>query len=924
MRYPSAVLLLFVLSGTFNVLEAGGGAVSNNKSPLKTDKSKIQMLQAYAPAMNRDPDSEDRVIPINVTADGECSAGERIGIDDQCKVHPLAVAYMQEDEGGGFDIHAAVSLDEGSSWKRINLSNNAKRSSTYNGRMCFTEDEDHDDDGDGEDCDGGERRRLEGLVTTFTFHGDNFKPTIVAKGNKILVAWTSTNCKGGVPGNQGDGDGPYGGDEDGADDSNKLSSSDRESDRFLVKGRQMCHANIPDKNTPFSCVWAARGIVDEKYGTIVWSKPERLTSGRRDALQLVASAHNKAWALAWQEDPRGMRVGEASGPGDGMSGATVNHKTDIWYSYLSDSDFPGWEDDLGSSRMNIVENKTFSVPVRVTDNAACKVEHKTQEDGTPIPMMDQNGYVQKGAPYCQDVCHNVIVDPNPQARYPLSCETETGIPLNGDTGASRPNMFLIDDSGIVRVVLAYEESKGLGKGPAESHRRLEDDDADADEREDWGKNIYYHTFPYNEPDEIEHGMMVNLPELTKNNEPAVTVDGTEFLTKNARRVRMIVQPPNNWGVERLAMVLLYREGEEGHGHPAHIIMRRFIGGYMPGNLECTKTRNHPDTKKAVCVEGSKDLNEDNIPQPDSLDDARAHRGFLRGDFLVVGYTYTDNWGRGNPDRHDLFVRRSFDGGKKWTNANGVKEGPVNLSNVKAEREGPSWSVMEPRLFATPGTIGSTKPKHFSDVQNSAVYYVAYSTTHKPEDHGGEANEKDEPMDLVWTMTDNYGESYKEVWNDVAEKWQYPWFAKVKGANDDAGFAGAQIQTNPAGTKVFASFQANVNNVAEQNFLSGGSPCRGNGVGSDVCANSTLIGDTLLLKYDLNDDKKVDSKDEKCLQIRAGGVTGLNCDPDLENYDLNGDGIANGQDLKLFRRAVGEYLKRTVFFDGRRTYLRHRQ
>ena len=172
---------------------------------------------------------------------------------------------QEDDEVGGFDIHAAVSLDEGSSWKRINLSNNVKRTSTYNGRMCFTK-----------------KTRIttmmetvktvtvantagyEGEVTTFTFHGDNFKPTIVAKGNKILVAWTSKNCKGGVPGNQGDGDGPYGGDEDDADDNNKLSSSDRESDRFLVKGRQMCHANIPDKNTPFSCVWAARGMVDGK------------------------------------------------------------------------------------------------------------------------------------------------------------------------------------------------------------------------------------------------------------------------------------------------------------------------------------------------------------------------------------------------------------------------------------------------------------------------------------------------------------------------------------------------------------------------------------------------------------------------------------------------------------------------------------
>ena len=388
------------------------------------------------------------------------------------------------------------------------------------------------------------------------------------------------------------------------------------------------------------------------------------------------------------------------------------------------------QNDPNSSRKNIL--KTFSTPIRVTDNAACKVEHETDEDGNPIPIKDNGNYMHKGAPYCRDVCPSVILDPNPQARYPWSCETATKIPLNGDTGASRPNMFLVEDpsdSGIIRVVLAYEESKGLGKGPGD-HRRLQE----PAEREDWGKNIYYHTFLYNAPDEIAHGMMVNLPELTTNNKPAVTSDGTEFLTKNARRVRMIVQPPNNWGTANLAMVLLYREGEEGHGHPAHIIMRRFIGGYTPNDLECTKTHKHPNTKVDVCVEGSQDLNEDNTPQPDGVDNARAHRGFLRGDFLVVGYTYTDNWGRGNPDRHDFFVRRSFDAGKKWTNANNVKEAPVNLSNVKAEREGQSWSVMEPRLFATPGTIGKP-PKHLSDVQNSAVYYVAYSTTHKPTDPG---------------------------------------------------------------------------------------------------------------------------------------------------------------------------------------------
>lgn len=920
--------------------------MTNKSDPtLKTGKSKIQMLQAYAPAMRRNPSEEDQTETIQPDGEtGTCSVGEKF-VDgststSMCKVHPLAVAYMEEDEThrGKFDIHAAVSLDEGATWKRINLSNNVKRQSEYNGRICFSkDDEGHDHDGDDEGVDGVERRLQDdhdgGSQTPFTIQGDNFKPMIVAKGDKILVAWTSKNCKGGVPGNQGEGDGPFM--YNFGDPENKLERSDRDaSDRSLVKGAQWCHANFPDVgNVPFSCVWAARGKV-EGDGTIVWTKPERFTSGRRDAFQLVAAGHSKAWALAWQEDPRGLRVGEAEGPGDGMSGATVNHKTDIWYSYLEGSKF--WDvdgPDEGSSRMNIVTR--FSEPVRVTDNAACKVEHDVDENGDPardddgdILVRDVEGKpIFKGAPYCKDLCdiEDLYEDPNPQAKYPLSCKAGN-IPLNGDTGASRPNMFLIEDPDpdSIRVVLAYEESKGLGKGPGEGHRRLQDEPA---EREDWGKNIYYHTFFYDKPDEIAHGTMINLPELTESNEPAaVTEDGTEFFTKNARRVRMIVQPPKNMGDEQLAMALLYREGDEGHGHPAHIIMRRFTGGYTTEHLECTKTRKHPYTKEDVCVEGSIDVNEDNTPDPDAeYDNARAHRGFLRGDFLVVGYTYTDKWGRGNPDRHDFFVRRSFDGGKKWTNANGIKEDPVNLSNIKEPGEAPqSWSVMEPRLYATPGTIGK-QPK-LSDVQNSAVYYVAYSTTHQPE-HGDENMEtddgKDKPRDLLWTMTDNYGESYMKVLNDNVSppKWQYPRLAKVHGVEDDAGFAGAQIRTNPAGTKIFASFQADVNSVGA---LEGGGPCRGNGVGSDVCSNTTVVGDTLVLKYDLDGKGKVDSDDEKCLQIAIDGdIADENCDSDRD-YDLNGDGIVDGQDLKLFRRVVGEYQKRTDLGVGRRTYLRHRQ
>ena len=255
---------------------------------------------------------------------------------------------------------------------------------------------------------------------------------------------------------------------------------------------------------------------------------------------------------------------------------------------------------------------------------------------------------------------------------------------------------------------------------------------------------------------------MNLPELAQNGEPLVSEDGTEFLTFNARRVRLIVQPKSNWGKGAVAIVALYREGEEGHGHPAHIIMRRFVGGYGPENLECQNYRKDPKGNK-VCVSGSVDLNAENVKEGDD-DDARAHRGFIRDDVLVLGYTYTPKWGRGMPKRYDFFIRRSFDGGKKFTNFNGIKEGPVNVSNMKEEGNR-GWSVMEPRIYSTPRSITNSLSK--DDVQNSMVYYVAYSTTHYPD--GNEHEEEGQPLDLIWTMTDNFGESYTQEWNANASK-----------------------------------------------------------------------------------------------------------------------------------------------------------
>ncbi len=113
-------------------------------------------------------------------------------------------------------------------------------------------------------------------------------------------------------------------------------------------------------------------------GDIAWFKPERLTSGRRDANQVfMGGADGAGFAIAWQEDPEGLRPGSAAGPGPGWGGATTNHKTDIWYSYITMPNFNKVDlnfeeggdpehdlDKVGRPKALV----PMSLPVRLSDN----------------------------------------------------------------------------------------------------------------------------------------------------------------------------------------------------------------------------------------------------------------------------------------------------------------------------------------------------------------------------------------------------------------------------------------------------------------------------------------------------------------------------------------------------------------------------
>jgi len=940
---------------------------------LASSKAKLNVMGGRFPALkaNGDPASyldEETLVPGIPYYDEN---GELIRIETEAK--PLVISYTDADPvTGAHDVWAAVSRDDGNTWKSKNISRMADRSS-------FT------------------------LATEEPFYGHCKKPVFHVKGNKIMIAWTSKFAKGGKPRyaiNLCDDpatdeietpekgcaiyckgkveDGTYECEEDYPYD-----DAYWKDDIWGVSGPQRSHDYTDDGypevgEVPYSAVWVARGIiatladvdkgVGDYVGDIVWFKPERLTSGRRDANQaFMGGASSAGFAIAWQEDPGGLRPGEAKGPGPGWGGATTNHKTDIWYSYIT------W-DDFGKVDVNFVSGGDpehddldfvgrpkalvpMSLPVRISDNDAVNTDNMliALDENTELPIQNVDGsYTPTTNPDATsedaDGCHrygymldglwawdgsSIFCEGEDNSGWPAGngtlyefvnyqdvikrvVVTADGRLLDGNTGASRPNLFLqtytkADGTKSAWAIMAYEETKGMGSGPPEDVGTGEQpqDGSGYDPYvmfPDEGKNAIYHSFDFTQPDLVSAGTILNLPETDDDTGDSLYVVEPEYLGsdlvndiyvpipnplageqitdwkgdpqfayKNARRPRFILQGKSGKGVSGTVLIVLYKEGQAGQGRPSDIMARRCVAStsgnpYSPGNFVAGVQNLSTVTPIETWINPERDLDAkgDGIKvcsweQPEAnlllksgvnpYEDARAHRGGIRGDFVILGYSYTPNWAasRNAHDKYDFYIRRSFDGGQTWTTDPAATEpvvhtdyffDPEGISGAELDEDGNDvseptkhytvdtpypnleeggtygkyeparnvsllknnkTSVIEPRIVAVPGTIKDPVTGQWTgnteDKQDPKVFYVAYGTS---------TNLKDvekAPEDLFMSFSQDCGTTLVlDEWvvnPDSSGNWAgitvTGWFRLAKGDQEQGE---VQIRMTPDGSRFY--------------------------------------------------------------------------------------------------------------------------
>ena len=460
------------------------------------------------------------------------------------------------------------------------------------------------------------------------YGGDAEKPNIASAGPVSVVSWVSSYCPGG----------------------------DQRARKYI---------ELDSRVVPFTCTWESHSTDSGK----TWSAAAQLSSGERSAKQDVnkgsfdATTKNAKWVVTWQEDPTGLELGDADGPGDGASGANVTGGTDIWGSYAVFNTIPETGVDPGEA-FPWVEGK------RITDNLT-----GTGTEGELDIVFDGSGNA---------VAQNLID--------------------KGLAGASRANLGMVGAD----VIVAYEETKGSGgldegkfiryhllgftgsslnaitspagciiSDPLKNARRVRfvtQSQADAGEMGGMPLAIFWKEGIYDQggPSDImlRRGMIA---------------EDTTVATRGLKPSDMVPTVAANCETSDYTTALA-------------------LGNTAAENLSSR-------TKEAAA--GVNNLGDDT--ELNWSENALAHRGLIRGQDLWVGYSYTADLG--------LLQYAALDNYNFWVrHYNGSWDAPKNISNITDT----SINVREPRIVGTPKS-GTTCASDPTVCQNPDVFYVAWGT-----------------------------------------------------------------------------------------------------------------------------------------------------------------------------------------------------
>lgn len=500
------------------------------------------------------------------------------------------------------------------------------------------------------------------------YSGDSGKPNVFSAGSRIVVTWTDKYCP------DGDVSTPA------IDEATQRTVTYIERDFIEV---------------PFSCVWVASSA----NGGVNWTPARQLSSGHRDAIQDVnrgiGSGH---WAITWQEDPTGLKLGEAEGPGDGGSGAKVSKGTDIWYTFAD----PEWFDSDAMDGFGF-----WHAPVRLTDNAtgqsAAGHHNLVRElDGTPVAGADMDG---------------------------------------GIAGAARANLAIVDDSARSRAriaLVAYEETKGSG-GTEE------------------GKVIRYHQFPWNDPAASNPaGCLISDPGENARRVRLVRQNGPGPLSG----LRLAIFWKQGLLGQGGPSDIMLRFGFAGPDklatglRPVDLVPQ--VDPFCETSIPAM-TRNLTNAAALNISAETETATDANLLDPtflNAIEDARAHRAVLRKDDFYISWSYTPDWAVAtytDLENYNFWLRHYSAATNMWLS-------PVNLSNI----DDVGINVKEPRLIGMPGNgpgcTGPLNPKSTSDCQNPDVLLIAWGTETNVYSHLGGAQD----LEIYYTRTTDKGQTLEPV------------------------------------------------------------------------------------------------------------------------------------------------------------------